>query len=51
MHAQSSEGKLIGTAGRSHAAVPRMTSLTDLVVADVTAITWLKTALKIVSVA
>lgn len=51
MQTQLPEGKPIGTAGRSPVAVPLMISLTDSLVADATAITWLRTALKIASFA
>lgn len=51
MQTQLPEGKPIGMVGRLPAAVPLMSSRTVSLVADVTAITWLKTALKIVSVA
>lgn len=51
MQTQLPEGKPIGTAGRSPAAVPHMSSRTGSLVADATAITWLRTALKIASVA
>lgn len=51
MQTQLPEGKPIGTAGRSPAAVPHMSSRTGSLVAAVTAITWQKTALKIVSAA
>lgn len=51
MRTQLPEGKPIGTAGRSPAAVPLMSSRTGSLVAAVTAITWLKTALKTASAA
>lgn len=45
MRTQLPEGKPIGTAGRSPAAVPLMISRTALLVAAVMAITWLKIVL------
>lgn len=51
MRTQLPEGKPIRTAGRSPVAVPLMISRTVFPVADATAVTWLRTALKIVSVA
>lgn len=44
MQTQLPEGKRTGTAGRSHAAVPRMSSRTGSAAASVTAMPWRKTA-------